>query len=85
MRCEWTSWSPKPSPALAGAASGWGRALEYNFPEVLAAEGLSGLRDCRFQRAWVAKHGLLATLFHDEAMEEQYLSQAEVAHYRKRS
>jgi len=53
--------------------------------EVLAAEGLSRLRDCRFQCAKVAKQRLLATLFHDEAVEEQYLSQAEVAHYRKRS
>jgi hypothetical protein len=28
---------------------------------------------------------LLAALFHDETVEEQYLSQAEVPHYRKRS
>jgi hypothetical protein len=52
--------------------------------EVRAAERLSRLRDRRFQCAKITKQRLLATLFHDEAMEEQYLSQAEVAHYRKR-
>ena len=48
-------------------------------------KGLSRLRDCRFQSAKVAKQRLLVTLFHDETVEEQYLSQAEVTHYRKRS
>lgn len=38
--------------------------------EVLAAEGLSRLRACRFQCSKVAKQRLLATLFHDEAVEE---------------
>ena len=53
--------------------------------EVLASKGLSRLGDCRFQCARVAKQRLLATLIHDETVEEQYLSQAEVTHYRKRS
>ena len=52
--------------------------------EVLAAEGLPRLRDCGFQRTKIAKQRVLAALFHDEVVEEQYLSQAEVAHYRKR-
>ncbi len=38
------------------------------------------LRDGRFQRAEVAKERLLPALFHDEPVEEQYLSQAEVLH-----
>jgi len=53
--------------------------------KVLATERLSRLRDRRFQRAKVAKERLLAALFHDEVVEDQYLSQAEVPHYRKRS
>jgi hypothetical protein len=53
--------------------------------KVLASKGLSRLRDCRFQCAKVAKQRLLATLFHDQTVEEQHLSQAEVTHYRKRS
>jgi len=42
------------------------------------------LRDCRFQRTKIAKQRLLAALFHDEMVKVQYLSHAEVAHYRKR-
>ena len=53
--------------------------------EVFTAEGLSRLGDRRFQSTKIAKQRLLATLFHDEAVEEQYLSQAEVTHYRRRS
>lgn len=48
--------------------------------EVLAAERLWRLRDGRFQRAEVAEEPLLPALFHDETVEEQYLSQAEVLH-----
>ena len=53
--------------------------------KVFAPEALPGLRDCRLQRTKIAKQRLLPALFHDEVVEEQNLSQAEVAHYRKRS
>ena len=38
--------------------------------KVLASKGLSRLRDCRFQCAKVAKQRLLATLFHDQTVED---------------
>jgi len=53
--------------------------------EVFAAESLAWLRDGRLQGTQVAKEGLLATLFHHQPVEEQYLSQAEVLHYFRRS
>jgi hypothetical protein len=48
--------------------------------EVLASKRLSWLRDSRFQRAEVTKKGLLSALLHDEMMEKEHLSQAEVSH-----
>jgi hypothetical protein len=53
--------------------------------EVFAAESLAWLRDGRLQGTQVAKEGLLATLFHYQPVEKQYLSQAEVLHYLRRS
>jgi hypothetical protein len=48
--------------------------------KVLTAERLSRLRDRRLQGSEVAEQRLLATLFHDETVEKEDLSQAEVPH-----
>jgi hypothetical protein len=48
--------------------------------EVLASKRLSRLRDGGFQRAEVTKERLLMALLHDEMVEKEHLSQAEVSH-----
>jgi hypothetical protein len=48
--------------------------------EVRSAEGLPRLGDGGLDRAEVADKRLLPALFHDEAVEKQHLSQAEVSH-----
>jgi hypothetical protein len=53
--------------------------------EVFAPKRLARLCDGRFQGSEVAKEGLLATLFHHQPVEEQYLSEAEVPHHLRRS
>ena len=53
--------------------------------QIIASECLPWLRDCGLQGSEVTKHGLLAGLFHDQPVKEEHLSEAEVAHYFRRS